>query len=425
MRNTVIFNLSLCLGLANILTHAQALADPAGQVHVVKKGETLWDIAGQYLQNPTDWTQIQKLNALGTPQSLQVGTELNIPLLDNAFPVKVLHLQGQAWLIVKGQTERPLAQGMKLDVGQRVRTGEASFVTLGFGDGTKTVLPPLSLVTLSLGQQYETPQILLHQGEVESYVPKQATPGNSFEVITPQGVLGVRGTHFRVRIDTPHKSLVEVLGGRVVASSTQTTHRPETSISPNQGLVLSDKGALRVSTLLPATQSAERAQASPDNPDWQIRAHPILGATKYLAQVSHTADFLSIEQDQLSARPEFNFKGLKDAFYYVSIVAIDTQGLRGEPAQFLLLYRAANGGVDVQQNDQVYLFNWAAAPSVPCMRYRLKVSSNVDFSSPLIDQRGIQSTAVNIKGLPPGLLYWQVSTDQDQQPSIIGSGTLR
>lgn len=186
MRNTVIFNLSLCLGLANILTHAQALADPAGQVHVVKKGETLWDIAGQYLQNPTDWTQIQKLNALGTPQSLQVGTELNIPLLDNAFPVKVLHLQGQAWLIVKGQTERPLAQGMKLDVGQRVRTGEASFVTLGFGDGTKTVLPPLSLVTLSLGQQYETPQILLHQGEVESYVPKQATPGNSFEVITPK-----------------------------------------------------------------------------------------------------------------------------------------------------------------------------------------------------------------------------------------------
>jgi len=425
MRSTLVFSLSLCTGLSAALMPALALPDPPAQVHVVKKGETLWNIAGQYLQNTSDWTQIQKINALGVPQRLQVGAQLNIPLLGSAFPVKIVHLQGQAWLITPGQGEVPLTQGMMLNAGQSVRTGEASFATLSFGDGVNTVLPSHGYLTLRKEQAHGAPQILLQKGEVESYVPKRATPFNSFEVITPQGVLGVRGTHFRVHIGTSQNSLVEVLDGQVVASSTQAENRTETSVNPKQGLVLTEKGTLQVSHLLPATQSAEQAQTPPGNPEWQIRAQPVPAAAEYLAQISRSADFLHIEQDQRNPLPQFSFKGLKDAFYYVRIVAIDSQGLQGLPSEFLLLHRAANGGVEVQQEDQSTFFNWTAVPHAPNARYRLKISSNADLSSALIDQRGIQSTAISIKDLPPGLLYWQVSTDEDLQPSILGSGSLR
>lgn len=353
-----------------------------------------------------------------------MGTELNIPIQGSAFPAKVIHLQGHAWLLTPDRGERPLKQGMTLDAGQSVRTDEASFVTVSFGNGINTVLPSSSQFILGQDPANGAPQILLQKGEVESYVPKRGMPFNSFEVITPQGVLGVRGTHFRVHIDTPGSSLIEVLDGRVVANTTRRANHPGISVNPHQGLVLNEKGTLQVSNLLPATAGAEEAKSTPINVEWQIRAQPVPAAKEYLAQISRSADFLSIEQSQYSPLPQFSFKELKDAFYYVRIVAIDKQGLRGMPAEFLLLHRAAKGGVEVRQEGQDTVFNWTEVPHVSDARYRMRVSSSADLSAPLIDQRGIQSTVITIKDLPPGLLYWQVDTDEGLQPSVLGSGTL-
>ncbi|RFD32529.1 hypothetical protein CER19_05050 [Pseudomonas sp. GL93] len=424
MGSNVVFSMSLCAGLSVVFLSGLTLADPPSNVHIVKKGDTLWNIAGRHLQDQSSWTQIQKLNSLSAPENLQVGTELNIPLKGNAFPVRVVYLQGQGWLSSPGQEERPLVQGMTLDVGHSVRIDKDSFVTLGFGDGVKSVLPSLSRFTLGKDATHGAPQILLQNGEVESYVPKRATPFNSFEVITPQGVLGVRGTHFRVRTDTPQRSVVEVLHGKVVVSSTGVKNHPETPVNANQGVALNAGAVANVRELLGATQSAEQITGAPDNATWQIRAQPVPAAAQYLAQLSRSADFLAIEQDQLSPHPQFSFKGLSDAFYYVRIVAIDSQGLRGAPAEFLLLHRTANGGVEVRQEGQSTLFNWTAAPHESSRQYRLIISSNADLSSPFIDQRGIQSTSINLHDLPPGALHWRVSTDEDALPLVIGTGTL-
>jgi hypothetical protein len=429
MRNAVLY-FSLSLGLPSTLFPASGQADPINtQTHVVRQGETLWSIAKQRLNSSSNWTQIQKFNAIDTPRNLQVGTELNIPPQAQAFPVKVLYLQGQAWLIVKGQSEQSLATGMTLEVGQSVRTGDASFVTLRFADGVLSVLPPRSHVRLSQDRRHGTPQIILQDGEVESYVPKRPTQYNSFEVTTPQGVLGVRGTHFRVRINNPQSSLVEVLDGRVVTLSSLSPSRKEVTIEHNQGLVLSSKGGLHVKALLKAPQDAKHELSAPENPDWRIYIQAIPGAAAYFAQISRSADFLNIEQDQLSPRPEFNFKGLEDAFYYVRIVAIDAQGLRGEPASFLLLHRVANGAMAVRNNIHSAHINWAAPSHANTLRYRLQIADNANFNSPLIDQHDIEGTSITIKDLPPGTLYWRVESEPEQdrgQPALsLGSGILQ
>ncbi|KIQ02534.1 MULTISPECIES: FecR domain-containing protein [Pseudomonas] len=425
MRSTLLLSLSLCLGLSSSMTPPLALAAAGEQIHVVEPGDTLWDIAEHYLHMPSAWTRIQKLNALGSPLDLTVGTRLIIPKHEDAFPITILHLQGEAWVHSQGQPEIPLTEGMKLNEGQSVRTGEATFVTMGFYDGAKSVLTPLSLISLGQNPQYGAAQVILQKGEVESYVPRQGTPFNSFEVITPQGVLGVRGTHFVVRIDTPENSLVEVLEGKVVVSSPSSASRPETWITPNQGLVLNETGALHTSPLLAATQRAERVPTPSGTTDWRIIAQKVSGAVEYIAQVSSSADFLNIDQEQTATDPEFQFQGLDDAFYYVRVIAIDAQGLQGEPGEFLMLYRTANGGVDVQQIGQRTHFNWNAAPLERGLRYRLKIDTDSELESPFLDRRDIRSTAVDITNLPPGLLYWQVSTDEDEQPTIVGAGTLR
>ncbi|MFQ6557619.1 FecR domain-containing protein [Pseudomonas sp. Lb2C1-1] len=422
--------LSFFLGLPSTLLPLSGQADPIStQTHVVRQGETLWDIARQHLNSSSSWTQIQKLNAIGTPRNLQVGSELRIPLQEQAFPVKVLYLQGQAWLTTKGQNEQPLAVGMKLYPDQHVRTEAASFVTFGFAGGVVSVLPSSSSVIFSKELQRGTPKLILQEGEVESYVPKRPTQYNSFEVTSPQGVLGVRGTHFRVRIDTSDSTLVEVLDGRVVTLSSQNPSRKEVAIEHNQGLVFSSEGELQVKPLLKAPVNAEHELTAPGSLDWRIRTQAIPDAAAYFAQVSHSADFLTIEQDQLSPRPEFTFKGLEDAFYYVRIGAIDAQGLRGETASFLLLHRIANGATRARDNAHSVHFSWVAPSYTATLRYHLQIADNVSFNLPLIDLRDIDDTAITVSDLPPGTLYWRVESEPAQergQPALsLGSGIIQ
>ncbi|MCZ7019373.1 FecR domain-containing protein, partial [Salmonella enterica] len=69
-------------------------------------------------------------------------------------------------------------------------------------------------------EEQAIPQVILQQGQVEAYVLKRTSDYDRFQIVTPVGVLGVRGTHFRVRNDD-QQSVVEVLNGQVAASRTE------------------------------------------------------------------------------------------------------------------------------------------------------------------------------------------------------------
>ena len=47
--------------------------------YLVKKGDTLWDLADKMLGNGSKWKEIAKLNGIKDPRSLQIGTKLKIP----------------------------------------------------------------------------------------------------------------------------------------------------------------------------------------------------------------------------------------------------------------------------------------------------------------------------------------------------------
>nr|WP_244159661.1 FecR domain-containing protein [Pseudomonas agarici] len=266
------------------------------------------------------------------------------------FPAVVLHLAGEAWkLDAKGQESR-LEEGMGVDEQEAVRTAPDAFVSLGLGDGSRIVLPSSSQVRLQLDEVLAVPQVILEQGQVESYVIKRASDHDRFRIQTPVGVLGVRGTHFRTR-NQDGEVLVEVLDGRVAVNRISASKLPgkagskrlpvaEATVSVNarQGLKIRNSGELKPSDLLPAPRLVGQDGQRGDTPVWQLFLQPLEGARRYRAQVATDVGFLNIKQERFSSTPQIRFSGLRAAFYHVRLSAFDEQGLEGQTGVYDIYY---------------------------------------------------------------------------------------
>lgn len=272
------------------------------------------------------------------------------------LPATVEHLTGEAWKLDAKGREVLLQEGMSIDEKEGVRTSPSAFVSLSLGDGSRVVLPSSSQVTLQLNNQYAIPQVVLEQGQIESYVIKRTSDHDRFQIVTPVGVLGVRGTHFRVRNDD-QQSLVEVLNGQVAVNREEgapqpaprrTRQRPvdkpagpvpgEVQVMARQGLRIQKQGELKPVELLAAPRLLGQAGQTGALPVWQLILQPLPGASRYRAQVATDKDFLNIKQEQFSSTPQVNFTGLQAFFYHVRLSAFDEHGLEGETGVYDIFY---------------------------------------------------------------------------------------
>jgi len=267
------------------------------------------------------------------------------------LPAVVQHLNGEAWkLDAKGRSS-VLEEGMLIDEQESVKTSPSAFVSLLLGDGSRIVLPSSSEVRLHLVEEQPIPQVILQQGQVEAYVLKRTSDYDRFQIVTPVGVLGVRGTHFRVRNDD-QQSVVEVLNGQVAVSRTepppvgrQVKKAPqvgpvdgELKVGARQGVLLKEQGELKTVELLPAPRLMGQDGQKGDAPVWTLILHPQPGARRYRAQVATDTTFMNIKQENFSSEPRLSFTGLKASFYHVRVSAFDEQGLEGEAGVYDIFY---------------------------------------------------------------------------------------
>lgn len=257
------------------------------------------------------------------------------------LPVYVQYLEGRAWIVDARGAETALREGMLVDDKEGIRTEDSTFVSLVSGDGSRIVLPSSSQVELHWEEEHERLQIMLRQGQVESYVRKQAEDDEHYQVLTPVGVLGVRGTHFRVRIaEGETRSLSEVLEGGVAARRVD-DEQSAVLVGARQGLNLLPQGELRPVELLPAPRLLGQGGRDMSSGNWTLLLQPLPGATRYRVQLASDEQFLRIRQERFSEMPSVNFSGLPVDTYHVRLSAFDDNGLEGMTSVYQILYLPA------------------------------------------------------------------------------------
>ena len=254
------------------------------------------------------------------------------------LPAVVQHLTGEAWKLDTLGKLSPLQEGMTIDEQEGVKTSSA-FVSLLLGDGSRVVLPSDSQVRLHLEKKQSVPQVVLEQGQVEAYVIKRASDHDRFQIVTPVSVLGVRGTHFRVR-NGDEQSVLEVLDGQVVVNRDRKTATVdgEIKVGGRQGLLVKKQGDLKPVELLAAPKLIGQDGQKGEAPVWRLYLRPLPGAQRYRAQVATDEAFMNIKQENFSSTPKMSFTGLKASFYHVRLSAYDEHGLEGETGVYDIFY---------------------------------------------------------------------------------------
>lgn len=396
------------MAAAMVLAGMCAFAGPlfAQQAHVVRPGETLWGISGERYGQPTRWPDVQRRNGIAEPRRLQPGTVLYFAdgRLLGEDEAMVLAVAGKAWRRHGGGADEPLAPGAAVRAGDVVATEAKGFLTLGLQDGSRSVIPSGSAVEVERIGRGGVRLRLLH-GEIESQVRRQQ-PGQEFEIRSRSVVLGVRGTHFRVRDRDGHLT-GEVIEGQVAV---QGGGAAPLLLDAGQGAVLAGaSGRAEARPLLPAPRFTGQAFSEAAPTTAAVGAVP--GAQGYRWRVAQDDLFLAPVAEFASEDATLPLPAdLDPGFYHLSVAALDADRLEGMPGERLFYMPAPQGGMRRLADGRVEI-RWAASSA---RRYRLELSLEPDFAATAVDLKGLQATGAVVGPFAiDGRYHWRVSETSD------------
>ena len=421
------------LQLAAIGLTMAAAAVSAGEpvfTHVVTREETLIALSRRLLADPRQWPQLQQHNRIADARRVPVGTVLKIPvrlLATEPVPARVLSASGG----VSGPQGVAVAAGQALPQGARLQAGDGGQATLQLVDGTVLRLRAGSAVQVETSRRLPgsggaLSGVKVEDGQVEVQAQKRPGAGApGFQISTPQGLLGVRGTEFRVSVDARAETTRnEVLEGQVMTEGRD--GRAGRSVAAGFGVVVDRSGTVTppVRLLAPPDVSAWPALQERVLVRFPIRPQPAVVA--YRAQVAAAADpaFERVLQDVRSTGAELRLVDLPDGDYRIRVRAEDAQGLQGRDALHLFTLKArpepplptGPGPKAVVSGARLDLA-WASVDEA--RSYRLQLARDEAMREPLRDQRALAGTAWSVDALAPGVYFWRLASERsatDQGP---------
>lgn len=324
-----------CLSVSGVVRSQPAGALGDDFIYRVRQGDTLINLATRYTRNQANWTKLQTLNKVVTPEMLPIGLELRIPLSmipERPAQARVVHVSGQADL--NGQS---VQSGTSVAEGSTVVTSPNGFVTLELADGSKLTLPAGGSVELTRLRQFEgtalTDSVIhIQRGSVESTVAPDGQGVGRFEIRTPVAVTGVRGTRFRVQSSAGGVHS-EVLEGSVRLQAHAPGAAPAKPVSVARGYgaaVRNDGSVSGVRELLAAPQLSPPIRTG--GGAWTSAFMPVAGARGYLVRVSRDAEGALPVSSASFATTNIHFSAPGPGKFHVSVRAVDDLGLRGQDA---------------------------------------------------------------------------------------------
>jgi hypothetical protein len=344
----------LALSLATILPTAFAAPPPGPAAatvpddlllpYTVTSHDTLIGLNRTLFTAPGAWREVSRINHLPDSNRISPGEVLQVPahyLHSKVVPALLLSVFGDVRIGGK-----PAAAGAAFNVGDAIRTGDASSAVVQLADGSHVKLAPNTEGRLDEQRRFQikataaaiddglvAASLRLLSGTVEVFASKvlRARP---LEVSTPTAVIGVRGTVYRVRNDvTPataaasagYASATEVLEGKVHAqvgdAATQSADVPAGFGAPLEA------GRKPVVLPLPSVPDLGGVPAAFDH--LPIRLH-IPGTLPLRVQVADDAAFDHIQLDlHVDAGDDVRIPRLADGAWHLRARAISPEGVEG------------------------------------------------------------------------------------------------
>lgn len=395
-------------------------AKPETVVYIVRRGDTLYDLASRYLLRVNDYAVVQRRNNIANPRRMQVGTKLDIPLaLLRTTPAEahVASYRGEVSAVVQGRTV-PITRGMALAEGSVVATGANASVRLALSDGSQVALPSQSRIRIdTLRHTPLTGSIervfSLEAGRGEATVKPMTKPRDGFTIRTPLSVTAVRGTVFRVIYDAKaERAWTEVVEGTVqVASSIDGS----ASVTPKAfGVRASEHGVSAPAPLLAPTTIAAPGQIQ-DEADVVFDLAPLPGAARYRTRLGADAGLLDVIDEVTTDQPHASFQDVGNGALFVQVTALDADGLEGMPSTYgFLRFRHGLKLRAPTASGNHWLFQWEAEGEGQ-HAYRFQLSGRPD-GVPLVDEAGLADGRMTVTDLPDGAYYWRV------QSSVVRDG---
>jgi hypothetical protein len=412
--------------------HAVKPAPADNTPYTVLPHDNLFDLATRYLIDSRDWIVLQRLNHVANPRHLAPGSVLQLPtalLKQNQTAANVVAVRGAVFRQPANGDRVPMRAGGMVAEGDEIATGRGAFASIVLPDGSHVVLPSNSRIAVTRLRETVLTHTVerrfdLKAGEASAEVTPFDHPRDSFQIIAPSVVAGVRGTRFRVDyLADRNESVVEVFHGRVAVDAASDSNadamaRRNPLLPGAAENVLSD-GYGSVTRTGASAGAAVKLLEAPKlvNPakiqyakQVTFDLMPVAGAASYRAEIATDAGFLDVIADQRGDAPHFTFDDVPEGSYFVRISAIDTSRIGGEQQIYAFdrwldrthaeAKRLAHGG---------YAFRWITLPAHA--HFRFVLSTHSDLSLPLIDLPGVADGQVVVSSLQSGTYYWAVVTD--------------
>ena len=432
------------LGLAPALAtaHNSKSAPLATVLYTTQTGDTLYEIAARYLRDPHDWAVLSRLNKVPAPRHLQAGIQLQLPaalLRQEQEAARVVAVSGPVERAFGAGPYTPLAAGMTLGEGDRVRTGHEGFASLALPDGSHVTVSQdaalevgkLRLTSLTGASDRV---LSLQHGEVESEVTHATKKDDRFQIRSPSVVAGVRGTHFRVSYDTAQQqTAVEVLDGAVgVDPASAPAPAPGVPLLASAqlvparfGNVSGASGSIGTPVQLLAAPSLTDPGKTQDGKTVAFDLVPDNQASGYRVQIARDADLLDLIRDMPVKEPHADFGDLPDGTYFVRISSVDRNGLDGLPQIYAFERRqlGLSASATPRAGTRDYTFRWFASRPGVDSRFRFVLGAAPDLRNPIVDRTDLPAGELVVTDLPRGVYYWTVIAEQFENGRFYEKGS--
>ncbi|MEW4467473.1 FecR domain-containing protein [Parasphingorhabdus sp. JC815] len=387
--------------------------------YIIKRGDTLVDLAQKYLRGHNDYITVQRINRIDSPRLLPIGKKIAIPfnlLKYRPSEASLAAYRGKISIGHEGRTIKPVA-GMNIPEGSVLATSSGSFLALQLEDGSRISMPSnskmritrLRHILLTDSVDYE---LAVDRGRLRSKVAPFDKGSDRYRVRTPVAVSAVRGTDYRTRVDENSGTVYsETVEGVVdVAAGETFSDSGAVSIPAGTGAAANASGELYKADLLTPPQLLEPAKVQSEDM-LEFAVEPRGAATAHRILISTDAGFVDVIAEQLENGEKIQLPGIADGQYFAKITAFGPNGFEGMPASYSFKRQLSTLSGSAVKDDFGYRFKWAGAGKGKRV-YRFQLFLNDENSIPVVDEAGLSSETITLSDLPDGTYYWRVGVTQ-------------